>query len=74
MPERICPFTNCNKAISSQHFACGMHWFRVPEIHKKAVLLAYGKYKRAEGAQEGIAAGNALRAAQAAAIKAVESR
>ena len=72
--SRKCPFTNCGKAISSQHFACGWHWFRVPEVHKKAVLLAYSAYKKAEGAQAVIAAGNALRAAQEAAIKAVEGR
>lgn len=73
MPRK-CPFTNCGKLISSQHFACSQHWFALSENHRRAITLAYSKYTSASTSTEGREALKQLQAAQQAAIKAVETK
>lgn len=66
---RKCPLHQCGKLISSDYFACPFHWRKVGDKHKRAILLAWDRYKKAEGAQEGLAALRALEAAQKAALE-----
>ncbi len=72
--NRKCPINNCAKSISSQHFACAAHWYKLPTSHKQAILIAYKEYANAEGARDGLAAARKLETAQAEAIKAMEAR
>lgn len=65
---RKCPF-QCGKLISSDYFACPYHWRKLAEKHKREILIAWARYKQAEGAQEGLAALRALEAAQKAALE-----
>ncbi len=66
---RKCPLHQCGKAISSEYFACPYHWRKVGDKHKRAILLAWDRYKKATNNQDGLAALRALEAAQQAALE-----
>lgn len=66
---RKCPVHQCGKLISTEYFACPPCWRRVGDKHKRAILLAWDKYKKATNNQDGLAALRALEAAQQAALE-----
>ena len=74
MAQHKCPVLTCNTYTSTTKFMCPTHWRKVPQSLQSQIYAAYSKYLKAEGAKEGIEAGNSLRAVQAEALKAVEEK
>lgn len=62
-----CPAARCPREIDDQFLMCPMHWRMCPRAIQRAVNLAY--YDPAQGVGSA-----ALRAAQLAAIRAVNTR
>ena len=67
-PAARCPVPGCGRGRRDGDLMCRPHWLRVPAAMQRAVWDAFRKYQRHVGSLE------ALRAAQAAAIRSVSPR
>jgi len=48
MPERVCPFTGCGVGIDAEMFACKRHWFSLPNLQQRRILVAYKLWRVGE--------------------------
>jgi len=71
MALRVCPVDSCDLRIFDEHVMCRAHWRMVPAEMQTAVWRAFHQH---EARREDRNRLNALRQAQAAAVRAVNEK
>jgi hypothetical protein len=66
--ERTCPVKHCGKAIPTDRFVCGRHWYMLSAPERKSIWSIYWRYL------DGKATLDELRNDQSLMCKVIESR